>query len=248
MGIEMTSCQPPVAVNGLSEKLEEIRDHLEGIKMELEHLPPIPQDAMTYTEVKMQLMVNYVANLAFYLSLKQKGESVADHPVFRHLAYLRTFMERLAPLDAALKYQIDRLLMQNTDEEDIETPVIASAGAGPNLAAFVPVKSAAKGISVEQVKKSLGMAVSDIPTDGTTMEIDPSLIAARIAKLQEAKSKPAVSKKTRAEISDEDEFSDVSEIVVKKRKKKTASVSASKKKNTPVDDDDESIDSDDIDL
>jgi len=223
-----------------SQKLCEIQNHLDGIKSEIEQLPAIPDDAMTYSELKMQLMINYVANLVYYLSLKQKGESVAEHPVFKHLAYLRTFMERLTPLDAALKYQIDRLLLQNTEDEEedgaaIETPTAA----GPNLSAFVPMKSAVKGISVEQVKKSLAM--NDMPMDGR-LEIDPSMIAAQIAKIQESKSKPKTQKrKEESDFDQDDDFSDVSEVVVKKRKKTTAAA-----KKQPISDDDESIDSEDI--
>lgn len=224
----------PEESSPLTEKMLEIQQHFEGIRDELQQLPSIPSDAMTYSEMKMQLMINYVTNLAYYLSLKRQGEtSVGDHPVFKHLAYLRTFMERLAPLDAALKYQIDRLLMQEEGEESGAAP---PTGAGPNLAAFIPIKTAVKGISVEQVKKAYaGAPVGDGP-----MEIDPSLIAARIAKLQQSGGNKKTKKKTMTKHRDDEDDESYSEQDDDIKPKKKS------RKSKRVDTDDESIDSEDI--
>ena len=244
MGLGATSADSAAPISPLTEKLVEIQEHLEGIRDELEQMPQIPSDAMTYSELKMQLMVNYVANLSYYLSLKHRGEqSIGDHPVFKHLAFLRTFMERLAPLDAALKYQIDRLLIsQDGGDDDQEFGEkdggAQSSSAGPNLAAFIPMKAAVKGISVEQVKKSLAGSV-----EGGPMEIDPSLIAARIAKMQQSSGNKKKSKRRPASDDEGDDMSDFSadeeEMAPKKKSKK-------KQQKKPVDSDDESIDSEDI--
>lgn len=238
MGIEATM-SAPVA----SAKLMEIKDHLNGIREELEDMPPIPSDAMSYSELKMQLMANYIANLSFYISLKQSGEKVAQHPVFKHLAMLRTFMERLAPLDATLKYQIDKLLMEDTETSD-QPQGEADSAAAPNLQAFVPsVSSAVKSITVDQVKKSI--AAFNMPTEGGSMEIDPSLIAAQIQKAQarattkKRKVKTYVEKDSEDERIDEDDFSEGEQVKPKKSKKKQA---VSKK--PVVDEDDEEIESD----
>lgn len=189
----------PVEVSALASgstaKLADIKDHIDGILMELEAMPAIPTDALSYSELKMQLMINYIANLSFYLSLKVKGESVANHPVFKHLAYLRTFMERLAPLDASLKYHIDKLLLEDT-KQAVAAEEAAEAASGPNLAAFVPsVTSAVKNISLDQVKRSSNIDMSIVHAAGGRLEIDPSLIAAQIEKAQ-AKAAAAPKRKT----------------------------------------------------
>jgi hypothetical protein len=203
---------------------------------------------MTYTELKMHLMVNYVANLSYYVSLKHKGESVANHPVFKHLAYLRTFMERLAPLDATLKYQIEKLLLENahdSDGEESEEP----ATAGPNLKAFMPsVSSAVKSISVNQVKKTI---MPDLPSSDGRMEIDPMLIAAQIQKAQqraETDKKKKRKVKTYVEQDSEDErFGSEDDFIVEPKVKKNTKKAKKGKKVQVEDDDDEEIDSDEFD-
>lgn len=42
--------------------------------------------------------------------LKSQGKSIKDHPVIDQLVRIRTVMEKLKPLDAKLKHQIDKLL------------------------------------------------------------------------------------------------------------------------------------------
>jgi hypothetical protein len=39
-----------------------------------------------------------------------EGRSVKDHPVMGQLLELRTIMDKMRPLDAKLKHQIERLL------------------------------------------------------------------------------------------------------------------------------------------
>lgn len=235
----------PVEVSALASgstaKLADIKEHIDGILMELEAMPAIPTDALSYSELKMQLMINYIANLSFYLSLKVKGESVANHPVFQHLAYLRTFMERLAPLDASLKYQIDKLLLEDT-KQAVAAEEAAEAASGPNLAAFVPsVTSAVKNISVDQVKRSSNIDMSIVHAAGGRLEIDPSLIAAQIEKAQ-AKAAAAPKRKTQTFVEEGSMDEGMSDDFDKVPKKKT---SKSKKKQVVKDDEcDEEIDSD----
>jgi hypothetical protein len=245
MGIEVTTGA------GNQSKLVEIQDHLESIRAETEAMKPMPSDAMTYSELKMQLMINYIANLSYYLSLKHEGVPVADHPVFKHLAYLRTFMERLAPLDASLKYQIDKLLLENTEEgEQDEDGHVQPSVSGPNIAAFIPsMSSAVKGITVDQVKKT----AMDIPLDALNgrLEIDPALIAAQIQKVHHKASTKKRKVKTYVEQDsenderiDDDYFSDQEVVQKKSMAKKPAGKKMGKKTTKQDDQDDEEIDSD----
>lgn len=65
---------------------------------------------INYLEVKVQLLLSYVTNLAFYLLLKAEGKSVKNHPVFDQILRIRTILERCKPLDAKLQFQIEQLL------------------------------------------------------------------------------------------------------------------------------------------
>lgn len=237
MSIEIsTPTGPPVDLSGL----EEIKQHLEGILISLEEMPPIPADAMSYSEVKMQLMINYIANLSFYISLKMKGESVGDHPVFKHLAYLRTFMERLVPLDAALKYQIDKLLLEDSRNGEETTGSSSEPSTAPNLAAFVPsVASAVKKITFDQVKSKASDIDISLLQAGGSLEIDPSLIAAQIEKAQQRAATAASKPKTKTYVEQDSDisFDEEEEALPRKKNKK-------RQAKDVVDSDDEEIDSD----
>lgn len=70
----------------------------------------VTEEGVAYLEVKQQLLLNYCINLTYYLLLKAEGKPVRDHPVMVQLLELRAAFEKLRPLDAKLKFHIDRLL------------------------------------------------------------------------------------------------------------------------------------------
>ena len=79
-------------------------------RREIDEGSMVTEEGLSYLETKLHLILNYCVNLGFYLVLKASGRSVKDHPVVSHLVKLRVTMEKLRPLDAKLKYQIDKLL------------------------------------------------------------------------------------------------------------------------------------------
>jgi len=70
----------------------------------------LTEEGVAYLEGKQQLLLNYCLNLTYYLLLKAEGRAVKDHPVIGQLLELRAALEKMRPLDAKLKYQLDRLL------------------------------------------------------------------------------------------------------------------------------------------
>jgi len=70
----------------------------------------LTEEGVAYLEVKQQLLLNYCLNLTYYLLLKAEGRAVKNHPVIGQLLELRAALEKMRPLDAKLKYQLDRLL------------------------------------------------------------------------------------------------------------------------------------------
>ena len=65
---------------------------------------------MSYLDAKHLLMLSYCVNIVFYLLLKAEGRPVRDHPVVLRLVEIRTYLEKLRPVDRKLRYQIDKLV------------------------------------------------------------------------------------------------------------------------------------------
>jgi hypothetical protein len=72
----------------------------------------IPRGAkgLSYLQVKLQLWLTYVTDIAFFLLLKAEGAAVKEHPVVAQLLHVRTLLEKMRPLDARLQFQVARLL------------------------------------------------------------------------------------------------------------------------------------------
>ncbi|KAJ1492805.1 Sas10/Utp3/C1D family-domain-containing protein [Baffinella frigidus] len=110
----------------LRESVADVRVQIQGAKAKVEGGRMPTANGVTYLEVKLQLLLSYCASLALYLSLKARGVSVVDHPVIEKLVEVRAYMEKLRPLDAKLKYQIDKLL---------KTPAASSRAGGAEASA-----------------------------------------------------------------------------------------------------------------
>jgi len=116
--------------------LEDIRSHVRPLMKRAKSGQVRTEQGISYLEVKYLLLLSYCTNIAFYLLLKAKGERVKDHPVIDQLVRLRIIIEKLRPLDAKLKYQIDKLLklaITGVDEAHEADPLAYKPGLG-NLA------------------------------------------------------------------------------------------------------------------
>jgi len=91
-------------------------------------------------EVKMQLMLSYNVALGIFMMLKLEGKKVEGHPIVERMAYLRTLLEKLRPIEARLKYQIDKVLRST----DASAAAAGEAGGSdplshkPNAGSLVP--------------------------------------------------------------------------------------------------------------
>ena len=98
-------------------------------------------------------MLRHVAQ--FYLLLKAQGMLVKDHPVIAKLAEARIFMEKLRPLDAKLKYQMDKLLKTangGADSASTGGPLPGSAPGRPSLTTSAPDCCAACSLAGDALK------------------------------------------------------------------------------------------------
>ncbi|CAN0218281.1 unnamed protein product, partial [Phaeothamnion confervicola] len=66
-------------------------------------------DGLAYLRCRRQLLLSLCMNGCLYLSLKARGQRVRDHPVMARLLRLRELAEKLGPVDAALRPQLELL-------------------------------------------------------------------------------------------------------------------------------------------
>lgn len=95
-------------VTDFKEKLSQLQNNLEPIIPKLAEAPT--SEGLSFLKVKYQLLTAYCTNVAFYLKLKLSGKPVQDHPVLGKLVKFRLLLEKIKPLEAKLRHQVDRLL------------------------------------------------------------------------------------------------------------------------------------------
>jgi U3 small nucleolar ribonucleoprotein protein LCP5 len=90
---------------------------------------------VSFLEIKYQMMLQYVLELAYFVHLKLSGKSVEGHAVIESLVELRVVLDRMKPIEGKLKYQIDKLVraavmgaqQQQKSDEKAATTVEAEA-------------------------------------------------------------------------------------------------------------------------
>lgn len=114
----------------------ELESRVKPLAEAIHNLPELPEKGVVrFIMAKLQLLMSYMANLGYYMALKKRGGSLAEHPVVGQLAWQRALMERMRPIEQKLKYLIDRLVkLASTDgklEEELEDrPNLASMEKG----------------------------------------------------------------------------------------------------------------------
>lgn len=104
----------------LMKMLDDLKNYLEQVKAltkplhELLHERKVvsegDQHLIAFLETKVQLMLSYCMHVTFYLLLKCEGKKVANHPVIDTLVEIRTYLEKMWPLEEKLQYSLQRLL------------------------------------------------------------------------------------------------------------------------------------------
>jgi hypothetical protein len=100
-----------------------LRDFKERLTLLKTHLAPLLARAkahemessagLSFLQCKYHLMLAYCATASYYLVLKSRGVRIAGHPVFKRLIRYRLLLEKLRPLEAKMRFQIDKLLQDS---------------------------------------------------------------------------------------------------------------------------------------
>ena len=65
---------------------------------------------MSLFDTKNQLLLSYLSYLSYYVVLKAHGMPIASHPVVERLIESRLLLQKIRPVEAMLKPQLDKLI------------------------------------------------------------------------------------------------------------------------------------------
>lgn len=88
-------------------------------------------------------MLQYILQLAYFVHLKISGKQLENNPVVESLVELRVILDKMKPIEAKLKYQIDKLVraavVENTQKsEEKKADVSTSEAVAADPLAFKP--------------------------------------------------------------------------------------------------------------
>lgn len=149
----------------LQNVLGEVRGRLGPLLREIKEGDFATAEGLSYLEAKHTLLVHYAASIVFYLLLKAEGKSVKDHPVVHRLVEIRSYIEKIRPIDKRLQYQIEKLLAVAQQSNNIQGDDAAGDGAlsfRPRPEALLAPTDAAGG----KARKSAAAAEDLVHQDG----------------------------------------------------------------------------------
>ena len=104
----------------------------------------VTEQGVSYLEAKHLLLLQYCMHIVFYLLLKAEGRPVQDHPVIAKLVQIRSYLDKIRPIDKRLAYQLERLLQaartvrDNAAAPDTPAPRDAPTARTEDPRAFAP--------------------------------------------------------------------------------------------------------------
>ncbi|KAI9469808.1 MAG: Sas10/Utp3/C1D family-domain-containing protein [Benjaminiella poitrasii] len=97
-------------IKDLKKKISDMKNQLKPLKQKIDENQIQTSKGVSFLEVKYQLMLQYVLQLAYFVHLKISGKQIEDHPVVESLVELRVILDKMKPIETKLKYQIDKLV------------------------------------------------------------------------------------------------------------------------------------------
>nr|CAG4646704.1 EOG090X0IJO [Macrothrix elegans] len=90
-------------VDHVNQILRNIIDRVKNGELNMEH-------GISFLDVKNHLFLKYLTNLVYVILRKVSGESIEGDESIDRIVEIRTFLERMRPVEQKLKYQIEKLL------------------------------------------------------------------------------------------------------------------------------------------
>ncbi|KAL8270203.1 hypothetical protein Esti_005878 [Eimeria stiedai] len=92
------------------EALVEVKERISPLLRLAQTRKLFTQEGMSLLDTKNQLLLSYLGYLSYYVLLKVHGLPIASHPVVERLIETRLLLQKLQPIQQALKPHLDRLL------------------------------------------------------------------------------------------------------------------------------------------
>ena len=93
-------------VEELQKMLAEVETNVEPLVKSAKRGEYLTEEGISYLDTKYILLLSYCLNLVFYLLMKAEGKSIKDHPVVMRLVEIRSYIDKLRPIDKKLQYQV----------------------------------------------------------------------------------------------------------------------------------------------
>ncbi|XP_038226179.1 neuroguidin isoform X2 [Dermochelys coriacea] len=109
---QLVSDLPPALalLGSLQEQVVGVTAHVQGLLQRVRAGAFPTEKGLSFLELKAQLLLLYLQDLAQLLLEKSSGRSLAAQPAVLRLAELRTVLEKMRPIEQKLRYQVDKLV------------------------------------------------------------------------------------------------------------------------------------------
>ncbi|KAG1079876.1 hypothetical protein G6F42_023567 [Rhizopus arrhizus] len=130
-------------IKSLKAKIIDMKNQLKPLKQKIDDNQVHTSKGVSFLEVKYQVMLQYILQLAYFVHLKISGKQLENNPVVESLVQLRVILDKMKPIEAKLKYQIDKLVraavVENTQKnEEKKADVSTSEAVAADPLAFKP--------------------------------------------------------------------------------------------------------------
>ena len=98
------------------ERLHLLRTQLQPLLQKAKESKMPTSSGLSFLQLKYHLMLGYCSSVVFYLMLKGRAGSVQGHPVIRKMLRYRLMLEKIRPLEIKMRFQIEKLLQPQHDE------------------------------------------------------------------------------------------------------------------------------------
>lgn len=99
------------------ERLHLLRNQLQPLLQRAKDNKLPTSSGLSFLQLKYHLMLGYCSSVVFYLMIKGRGGRVQGHPVIRKMIRYRLMLEKIRPLEIKMRFQIEKLLQPQQDDE-----------------------------------------------------------------------------------------------------------------------------------